>query len=73
MVTCFDNKDFSLEQSFEELEKMVAALEDENITLEDSFKLYKDGMELIEKCASSIDSVEKKVMVLNENGGLDEF
>lgn len=52
---------------------MVAALEDENITLEDSFKLYKDGMELIEKCASSIDSVEKKVMVLNENGGLDEF
>lgn len=73
MVTCLDNKDFSLEQSFEELEKMVAALEDENITLEDSFKLYKDGMELIEKCASSIDSVEKKVMVLNENGGLDEF
>jgi len=69
-----ENKDeFSLEKAFVELEKKVDALEDENITLETSFKLYKEGMELIEKCAKSIDSVEKKVLVLEENGELDEL
>lgn len=68
-----DNEEFSLEKAFEELDKKVALLEDENITLEDSFKYYKEGMELIEKCAASIDTVEKKVLVLNKNGGLDEL
>ena len=51
----------------------MAALEQEDISLEESFQLYKSGMELLKKCNQSIDMVEKKVLVLNENGETDEF
>ena len=51
----------------------VKKLEDENITLEDSFKLYQEGMDLLKKCRESIDDVEKKVLVLEERGGTHEF
>lgn len=66
-------EDFNLEGAFEKLDETVKKLEDENITLEDSFKLYQEGMDLLKKCSESIDEVEKKVLVLEENGGTHEF
>ena len=30
-------------------------------------------MELLKKCNQAIDQVEKKVLQINEDGGLDEF
>lgn len=67
------NEEFNLEKAFEELDSKVSALENPNISLEDSFKIYKDGMELLKKCSESIDEVEKKVLVLEQNGGVHEF
>ena len=37
------------------------------------FVEYKKGMDLLKICNDKIDKVEKKVMMLNEEGGLDEF
>ncbi len=64
---------FDLEKAFEDLDAKVTALEDENITLEDSFKVYQEGMELLKKCSESISDVEQKILVLEENGGTHEF
>lgn len=64
---------FSLEEAFMKLEETVAALEREDITLEQSFAEYQKGMKLLKKCNETIDKVEKKVLVLNENGEMDEF
>lgn len=61
------------EQAFEKLEEMIGDLEQEDISLEESFKLYKEGMKLIKSCNDKIDKVEKEVLKLNENGELDEF
>ena len=55
------------------LEETVAALEQEDISLEESFQIYKNGMELLKKCNQSIDMVEKRVLVLNEDGETNEF
>lgn len=66
-------EDFNLEKSLEELEVKAKALEDENISLEDSFKLYSESMDLLKRCSESIDAVEKKVLVLEENGVTHEF
>ena len=66
-------KEQTLDQSFEKLEEMIGKLEQEDISLEESFKLYKEGMRLIQSCNDKIDSVEKEVLKLNENGELDEF
>lgn len=63
----------TLEEAFAQLETVIERLESENISLEESFKVYSEGMELLQFCNASIDTVEKKVLKLNENGELDEF
>ena len=67
------SKEMTLEQLFGKLEESIAQLEREDISLEDSFKIYKEGMKLVQTCNSKIDKVEKEVLKLNENGELDEF
>lgn len=66
-------KELTLEQTFEKLEAAIGRLEDEDVSLEESFKLYKEGMKLIQACNDKIDRVEKEVLKLNENGELDAF
>lgn len=56
----------SLETSFEELNTIITRLEQDDLTLEDSFTLYTEGMKLLKKCNDSIDKVEKKLVVLSE-------
>lgn len=68
-----EGRELNLEEAFERLEETVAALEQEDISLEESFQIYKDGMELLKKCNQAIDQVEKKVLVLNEDGETHEF
>ena len=66
-------KEQTLEQTFERLEDLIGKLEQEDISLEESFKLYKEGMKLVKSCNDRIDKVEKEVLKLNENGEVDEF
>ena len=66
-------KELSLEEAFGMLDGISRRLEEEEISLEDSFDAYKKGMDLLKICYDKIDQVEKKVLVLNGEGGLDEF
>lgn len=58
-------KEKKLEDSMKELEEIVNKLEMEEWSLEDSFRLYNEGMKLLKKCNDSIDRVEKKLIVLH--------
>lgn len=66
-------KELTLEETFTLLEEKLELLESEDISLEDSFKVYKDGMDLLKQCHEKIDYVEKKVLEINEAGELVEF
>ncbi|MBP3603253.1 MAG: exodeoxyribonuclease VII small subunit [Lachnospiraceae bacterium] len=66
-------KDFNLEEAFSMLDKTVEKLEKEDISLEESFAEYQKGVELLKLCNDAIDRVEKKVLMLNEKGELNEF
>ena len=64
----------TLEQSFEKLEQIIGNLENGDVSLEDYFKLYNEGMKLIQNCNQQLDKVEKKIVVLNQKeGDEDEF
>lgn len=65
--------ELSLEEAFEQIEEVISHLETEEITLEQSFREYNRGMQLLKHCNETIDRVEKKVLRINEDGGLDEF
>ena len=50
----------TLEKSMEQLQEILAKLEDEEIGLEASFQLYQEGMKLLKSCNAAVDKVEKK-------------
>lgn len=62
-----------MEEAMKALDEMVQQLESREISLEDSFKVYQEGMELLKYCNSKIDKVEKKMLQMDENGELSEF
>lgn len=62
-----------MEEVFEELDQLALALEDPQTTLEDSFRMYQKGMELLKYCSGRLDMVEKKMLQLNEDGTLQDF
>ncbi|MDO4298056.1 MAG: exodeoxyribonuclease VII small subunit [Lachnospiraceae bacterium] len=66
-------EEMTLEEAFEQLDSVVEALESREISLEDSFRKYQEGMNLLKLCNDKIDQVEKKILVMNGDGGLDEF
>lgn len=65
--------DVTIEEAFLKLDETITKLESGDISLEDSLKAYEEGMKYIHACNASIDLAEKKVMVIRENGELDEF
>ncbi len=65
--------EISLEEAFAKLDETISALETEDITLEDSFRRYKEGMDLLKICSDTIDKVEKKVQLINDEGEVHEF
>ena len=63
----------NIEDVFQELDVIAEKLESSDTSLEDSFRLYKKGMELLKYCSGKLDTVEKKMMQMNEDGTLREF
>lgn len=63
----------TIEQAFAELDILVHKLEEKETSLEESFHCYKQGMELLKYCSETLDTVEKKMLQMNEDGSLDEF
>jgi exodeoxyribonuclease VII small subunit len=63
----------TLEEAFEELEEIISKMNDREVSLDDSFALYTEGTKLLKYCNEQLDTVEKKMLVLSEEGELHEF
>lgn len=68
-----DTQDKGIEEVFQELDTIAEKLESGETSLEDSFRLYKKGMELLKYCSDRLDTVEKKMLQMDEDGTLREF
>ncbi len=62
----------TLEEIFDQLEDVISTMEGE-VPLEESFRLYHRGMDMLKQCAERIDRVEKKMLILDEKGETHEF
>lgn len=58
-------KSLTLEESFDKLEEVISSMESGNISLEESFKLYNEGIKLVKNCNSQLDKVEKQIVIIN--------
>lgn len=63
----------TLEEAFAQLDVLAEKLENRETSLEESFQYYKEGMELLKYCSTKLDTVEKKMLQMDEDGNLREF
>ena len=58
----------NFEPSLENIEQIVAKLEDGDISLEDSVKAFEEGMGLVKECQKQLSAAELKVKKLLDSG-----
>lgn len=65
---------FDFENALEQLEELVTAMEEGDISLEESLKAFEKGIKLTRECQAALKNAEQKVQVLiNENGDTEEL
>ena len=68
-----EQEQFRLEEAFDRIEALPEKLQDKDVTLEESFGLYQEGMGLLKLCNENIDHVEKQMLQIDEEGQTHEF
>ena len=63
----------SLEELFAEAEALIGRMEEPELSLEDAFAAYEQGMKIIHAGNSRIDLVEQKMLMMSEEGDLVPF
>ncbi|MCI8957634.1 MAG: exodeoxyribonuclease VII small subunit [Lachnospiraceae bacterium] len=56
----------TIEETFQELDRIMEKLDAPETSLEESFGFYETGMKLVRECGEKIDRVEKQIMILQE-------
>ena len=58
------------EEAMERLEQIVEGLESGKLSLEESLKIFEEGMNLVNFCSKKLEQAEQKVTILiKESGG----
>lgn len=65
--------ELTFEEAVENLDKVVKSLSEPELSLDDAFKSYEEGVLLLKHCNDTLDKVEKKVMLINDNGEESTF
>jgi exodeoxyribonuclease VII small subunit len=63
----------SFEENLEEAKALVEKLMDNSITLEESIKLYKDGLKAIEDAQKALESAKLKIKKISKDEFGDEL
>lgn len=66
-------EEMSLEDTFRQIEDIIQHMENPEVSLDESFKLYQNGIMKLKACNNMLDEVEKKMQILNSEGELEEF
>lgn len=62
------SEDINFEDAMKQLENIANELEKGNLTLDESVNKFEEGIKLSKKCNDFLDSAEKKITMLINNG-----
>lgn len=63
----------NFEEALSKLEEVVNKLEKEQLSLDDSLKIFEEGINLYRFCSKELNEVEKKInIIIEENGEFKE-
>lgn len=60
-------EEISIEEGFEKLNELLRKMESNEVGLEDSFELYKEGVALVQTLNGKLDDVEGKLTEVEDN------
>ncbi|WP_423364684.1 exodeoxyribonuclease VII small subunit [Mycoplasma sp. P36-A1] len=63
----------NFEQSLKRIEEIIKKLEDNNIDLDESIKLYQEGIDLTSKCYTKLNDVEKQTIKILEESQINKL
>ena len=63
----------TIREDFDTLEGIIDKMDAPELSLEESFGLYEDGMKLLKQLSTRIERVEEKVKKLNEDGSMSDL
>ena len=66
------NNESTLDQVLMELDQILNNMEQEN-SLEETFRMYHKGIDLLKTCNDKIEKIEKQIQILDEEGNTHEF
>lgn len=55
------------EEALARLEQIIRAMENEKIPLEESLKLYEEGVAIVRRLSAELDDAERKIKILQQN------
>lgn len=61
-----------LEEGFKRLDEIIEKMEQGELSLEESFKLYKEGVGLVSSCNEAIEKVENEIKVIEDEATRSE-
>ncbi len=59
-----EKKEMTMDEAFKQLQAVLEKMESGELGLEESFKLYEEGLGLVKLCSSKLDEIEKKMIIL---------
>lgn len=67
-------KEKNFEESIDRLEEIVVKMESEELSLEESINIFKEGMDLVAHCNAKLDEAEEKINIIvkSKNGEIEE-
>ena len=68
-----ENKEISVEEHFSRIEETIEQMERGDISLDQSFLLYQNGIKEIKAVNEILDAMEKEMLVISQEGSLEEF
>ena len=69
----FEEKELRLEDLLSQVELCVEQLDDPQISLEDAFRYYEEGIRKLKLCNEKVARIEQKMQVVNQRGELEDF
>lgn len=61
-----NNNEMTFESAISRIEEIVALLEENQVTLNDSIKLFEEGTQLTSFCLEQLDNAKQKITELNK-------
>lgn len=56
----------SIEEGLAALEELLEKMEDGEVSLEEAFKMYNDGLKMVKSCNAQLDRIEKQMIILQD-------